>query len=99
MADPGLPVQPAPPASQVPQVPQVPQAPQQPVQPVQLPVPNQPIPSQQIQHILQLNWSHFKPEFSGKQEEDAETHYLRSNDWMDTHAFLEGMQVQHFVSH
>ena len=41
---------------------------------------------QHIQHILQLNWSHFKPEFSGIPE-DAEAHLLRMNDWMDTHAF------------
>ena len=44
----------------------------------------------------QLNWSYFKPEFSGKPEEYAEAHLLRSNDWMDTHAFPEGVEVQHF---
>ena len=34
----------------------------------------------------QLNWSHFKPEFTGKPDEDAEeAHLLRTNDWMDTH--------------
>ena len=43
----------------------------------------------------QLNWSHFKPEFSGKPE-DAEAHLLRTNDWMDTHAFPEGVKVQWF---
>ena len=26
----------------------------------------------------QLNWSYFKPEFSGKPEEDAEVHLLRN---------------------
>ena len=30
----------------------------------------------------QLNWSHVKPEFAGKPEEDAE-HLLRMNNWMD----------------
>ena len=33
------------------------------------------------------NWSHFKPEFSGKPDEGAEKHLLRTNEWMDTHAF------------
>ena len=35
--------------------------------------------SQQAQHIPQLNWSHFKPEFSGKPE-DTEAHLLRRYD-------------------
>ena len=37
-------------------------------------------PNQQGQQMLYLNWSHFKPEFSGKPEEDAEGHLLRTND-------------------
>ena len=37
----------------------------------------------------QLNWSHFKPKYAGKLEEDAEAHLLRTNDWMDTHNFQE----------
>ena len=57
---------------------------------------NQPIPTQQMQHIPQLNWSHFKPEFSGRPEEDAEAHLLRTNEWMGTHEFPEGVKVQHF---
>ena len=28
----------------------------------------------------QLNWSHFKPGFSGKPEEDAEAYLLRTED-------------------
>ena len=76
------------------------------IPPVQLPVhpfqlivpPMQPIPAQSIQpaHIPQLNWLHFKPEFAGKPGEDADTYLLRMNDWMDTHAFQEGVRVQHF---
>ena len=31
-----------------------------------------------------LNWSHFKPEYSVKPDENAEAHLLRTNDWMDT---------------
>ena len=43
----------------------------------------------------QFNWSHFKPEFTGKPDEDEdEAHILRANDWMDTHAFPEGIKVQ-----
>ena len=37
-----------------------------------------------------------KPEFAGKPDEDAEAHLLRMNDWMDTHAFQEGVKVQRF---
>ena len=29
---------------------------------------------------LHINWSNFKPEFSGKPEEDAEAHLLHSNE-------------------
>ena len=49
----------------------------------------------QQQH-LHLNWSNFKPEFSGKPEEDAEVHLLCSNDWMNAHHFVEGVKVQRF---
>ena len=65
------------------------QAPQQHAQPA-------PQPSQQGQQMVYLNWSHFKPEFSGKPEEEAEAHLLRTNDWMNEHHFLEGMKVQRF---
>ena len=44
--------------------------------------------------MSQLNWSHFKPEFAGKPDEDVEAHLLRTNDWMDTCAFTEGVKVQ-----
>ena len=55
-------------------------------------------PAQTIQpaSIPQLNWSHFKPEFSGKPHEDAEAHLLRTNDRMDTFAFQKGNKVQRF---
>ena len=38
----------------------------------------------------QLCWSHFKPDFTGKPKGDAETHLLRTMDWMTTHDFPEG---------
>ena len=63
----------------------IPKAPQEP-QALQQPAP----------HIPLLNWSHFKPEFSGKPEEDAEAHLLRTNDCMDTHRFQEDDKVQRF---
>ena len=44
----------------------------------------------------QLNWSHFKPDFSGKPEEDAEAHLLKTNDWMTTHDFPDDQKVRRF---
>ena len=44
----------------------------------------------------QLNWSYFKPEFSGKTEEDAVVHLLKTTDWMDTHYFPEDTKVRGF---
>ena len=76
--------QPGPQAPLIPQAPQALQAPQEP-QALQQPAP----------HILQLNWSHVKPKFSGKLE-DAEAHLLRTNDWMDTHRFQEDDKVPRF---
>ena len=45
----------------------------------------------------QLNWSHLKPKFAGKPEEDAEAHLLRMNNWMDMHDFLNNVKVQRFL--
>ena len=51
-----------------------------------MPVPNmQPVPNllaPQIVHQQVLNWSHFKPEFTGRHEGDVEAHLLHTNDWM-----------------
>ena len=44
----------------------------------------------------QLNWSHFKPEFSGKPEEDAEAPLLRTNDLMEAHNFPGDQKVRRF---
>ena len=52
-------------------------------------------PAQQGQQVVHLNWSHFKPEFSGKPE-DAEAHLLQTNDWMNSHDFRENVKVQRF---
>ena len=49
------------------------------------------------QHVpMHMNWSHFKPQYSGKPEEDMEAHLLRTNDWMNMHDFLDGVKVQRF---
>ena len=48
----------------------------------------------QQQQVVHLNWSNFKPEFSGKPDESAEVLLLCSNDWMNAHHFVEGMKVQ-----
>ena len=58
------------------------------------PQPLQPQPGQQV--ALYMNWSHFKPENSGKPKEDVEAHLLRMNDWMNTHDFPEDVKVQRF---
>ena len=55
-----------------------------------------PIPTAQGQQIVHLNWSHYKPEFSGKHDEDAEAYMLCTNDWMTAHHFVEGVKVQRF---
>ena len=69
-----------------------------PAPPVQAPAPpTQPdVPPVQPGPVPQLNWSHFKLEFTGKCDEDVEVHLLRTNDWMDTYAFPGGVKVQRF---
>ena len=56
----------------------------------------QPPAQQVVQQQLCMNWSHFKPEFSGKPDEDVEAHLLRTNDWMTTHDFPDAVKVQRF---
>ena len=51
---------------------------------------------QPAQPLVHLNWSHFKPEFSGKPDEDAEAHLLHTNDCMTAHHFVEGVKVHRF---
>ena len=54
-----------------------------PVQPVPQPVPAQPAPAgvMAVPQIIYQNWIGKKPEFSGKPEEDAESHLLSTRDW------------------
>ena len=43
-----------------------------------------------------LNWSYFKPEFSGKPDEDAEAHLLCTSDWMNAYHIIDGVKAQRF---
>ena len=71
-----------------------------PAPPVQLPAPPVQLIGPPAQPVIppdpmpQLHLSHFQPEFAGKPDKDVEAHLLRTNDWMDTHAFPEGVKVQ-----
>ena len=46
--------------------------------------------------IIYQNWIWKKPEFSGKPEEDAESHLLSTRDWMEAHNFPGGDKVRCF---
>ena len=46
--------------------------------------------------IIYQNWIGKKPEFSGKPEEDAESHLLSTRDWMEAHNIPEGDKVRCF---
>ena len=49
-----------------------------------------------VPQIIYQNWIGKKPEFSGKPEEDAESHLLSTRDWMEAHNFPEGEKVRCF---
>ena len=66
-----------------------------PVQPVPQPIPVQPAPAG-VPHVFFQNWIGKKPEFSGKPEEDAESHLLSTRDWMEVHNFPEKEKVRCF---
>ena len=46
--------------------------------------------------VVYQNWVGKKPEFSGKPEEDVESHLLSTRDWMETHNFPEEVKVRWF---
>ena len=61
-----------------------------PVQPQQQLAPAQPVPAGPVvlaPQVFYQNWKAKKPEFSGKPEEDAESHLLSTRDWMEAHNF------------
>ena len=70
-----------------------------PMQPQQQPPPVQPVPIGPVApapQIIYQNWIGKKPEFSGKPEEDTESHLLSTRDWMEAHNFPDGDKVRHF---
>ena len=88
---------PVPQGAHNPQAPQNLPSPQNPNNPI---IPNAPQALEALHpptlNMLPLNWSHFEPEYSGKPDEDAETHLLRTNKWMYTHGFQDHIKVQRF---
>ena len=58
-------------------------------------LPNAPI-APGVPQRPQLIWSHFKPKYVGKLEEDVEAHLLRTNDWMDMDDFQDHIKVHRF---
>ena len=46
--------------------------------------------------VFYQNWIGKKPEFSGKPEEDAESHLLSTRDWMEAHNFPDEAKVRQF---
>ena len=69
-----------------------------PVVPAQ-PGPVQPVPvdpAVPAPRVFYQNWIGKKPEFSGKPEEDPESHLLSTRDWMEAHNFPNEVKVRHF---
>ena len=70
-----------------------------PVQPPQQPAPAQPVPAGPVvpaPQVFYQNWIGKKPEFSGKPEEDAESHLLSTRDWMEAHNFPDEAKGRQF---
>ena len=70
-----------------------------PVQPPHQLVPAQPVPVGLVvpaPQVFYQNWIGKKPEFSGKPEEDAESHLLSTRDWMEAHNFPNEVKVRWF---
>ena len=63
------------------------------------PSPAQPVPAGLVvpaPQVFYQNWIGKKPEFSGKPEEDVESHLLSTRDWMEAHNFPDEVKVRHF---
>ena len=70
-----------------------------PVEPPQQPAPAQPIPAGPVvpaSQVFYQNWIGKKPEFSGKPEDDAESHLLSTRDWMEAYNFPDEVKVRCF---
>ena len=71
-----------------------------PVQPPNQWAPVQPVPDGLVVPVPQVfyqNWIGKKPEFSGKPEEDAESHLLSTRDWMEAHNFPDKSKLDIFA--
>ena len=69
------------------------------MQPPQQLAPAQPVPTGPVvpaPQVFYQNWIGKKPEFSGKPEEDAESHFLSTRDWMEAHNFPDEVKVGRF---
>ena len=69
------------------------------MQPPQQLAPAQPVPAGLVApapQVVYQNWIRKKPEFSGKPEEDVESHLLSTRDWMEAHNFPNEVKVTHF---
>ena len=75
---------------------QPPVSPQQLIPPKKLVTPPAPLVSLQLvpPAPMAMNWSYFKPKFSGNTDESQGAHILRTIDWMDTHNFDAGQRVR-----
>ena len=70
-----------------------------PVKPPQQLAPGQPVPAGPVvpaPQVFYQNWIGKKPEFSGKPEEDAESHLSSTRDWMEAHNFPYKVKVRQF---
>ena len=47
--------------------------------------------------VPQFNWLYYKPEFSGKPQEDTIAHLMRTNDWMETMTFHRKQRYKNFA--
>ena len=69
------------------------------MQPPQQLAPAQPIPAGLVipaSQVFYQNWIGKKPEFSGKPEEDAESHLLSTRDWKEADNFPNEVKVRCF---
>ena len=69
-----------------------------PIQPQQQLAPAQPVPTTPVvpaPQVFYQSWIVKTPEFSGKPEEDAESHHLLSTrDWMEAHNFPNKVNIR-----
>ena len=68
-----------------------------PIQPQQQLASAPPVPAGPVvpaPQVFYQNWIGKKPEFSGKPEEDTESHLLSTGDWMEAHNFPDEVKVR-----